>query len=206
MYLPHFLSLLSTWVMKTVCITGQHHLNIWTVDGFHVPCWTWPWRHWGRTHVCVLSCFNRVWLFATLWTAACQAPLSVGLFQQEHWSGFACPPGESSHLGTQLTSLMSPAATGRFFTTSTDREAYSCMDSAKPSRKNFLLSCATRVFPGNSVVKNLPAMQETWVRSLGWKDPLEEGRTTHSSILAWRIPWTVEPGGLQPMGSQKSQT
>ena len=41
------------------------------------------------------------------------------------------------------------------------------------------------------LVKNLPAMQETWVRSLGWKDPLEKGKATHSSILAWRIPWTV---------------
>ena len=41
------------------------------------------------------------------------------------------------------------------------------------------------------LVKNLPAMQETWVQSLGWKDPLEKGKATHSSILAWRIPWTV---------------
>ena len=47
------------------------------------------------------------------------------------------------------------------------------------------------------VVKNLPAVRETWVRSLGWEDPLEKGRTTHSSILAWRIPWTVESMGLQ---------
>ena len=46
------------------------------------------------------------------------------------------------------------------------------------------------------MVKNLPAMQETWVLSLGWEDPLEEGMATHSSILAWRIPWTEEPGGL----------
>ena len=45
-------------------------------------------------------------------------------------------------------------------------------------------------------VKNLPAMQDTWVPSLGWEDPLEEGMATHSSILAWRIPWTKEPGGL----------
>ena len=51
--------------------------------------------------------------------------------------------------------------------------------------------------------KNLPAVQETRVRSLGWEDPLEEGMATHSSILAWRIPWTEEPGGLQPMGSQR---
>ena len=51
--------------------------------------------------------------------------------------------------------------------------------------------------------KNLPAVRETWVRSLGWEDPLEEGMATHSSILAWRIPWTEEPGGLQSMGSQR---
>ena len=47
------------------------------------------------------------------------------------------------------------------------------------------------------MVKNLPAMCETWVQSLGWEDPLEEGMATHSTIPAWRIPWTEEPGGLQ---------
>ena len=52
-------------------------------------------------------------------------------------------------------------------------------------------------------VKNLPAMQEAQVLSLGWEDPLEKGRATHSSILAWRIPWTEEPGRLQPMESQR---
>ena len=51
-------------------------------------------------------------------------------------------------------------------------------------------------FPGSSVIKNPPAMQEMWVPSLGQEDPLEEGMTTHSSILAWRIPRTEEPGGL----------
>ena len=55
------------------------------------------------------------------------------------------------------------------------------------------------------MVKNPFAMQETWVGSLGCEDPLEEGMTTHSSILAWRIPWTEEPDGLQSMGLQ-SQT
>ena len=53
------------------------------------------------------------------------------------------------------------------------------------------------------MVKNLPALQETQVQSLGQEDPLEEEMATHSSILAWRIPWTEEPGGLQSMGSQK---
>ena len=60
--------------------------------------------------------------------------------------------------------------------------------------------------PGGSGVKNLPAVQESWereVHSLGWEDPLEEDMATHSSILAWRIPWTEEPGGLQSMGSQR---
>ena len=51
-------------------------------------------------------------------------------------------------------------------------------------------------------VKDLPAVQEMWVQSLGWEDPLEKGMVTHSSILAWRIPWTEEPGGLQSKGSQ----
>ena len=53
------------------------------------------------------------------------------------------------------------------------------------------------------MVKNPSAMQETWVRSLGWEDPLEEGMATHSSILAWRILWTEELGRLQSVGSQR---
>ena len=53
-------------------------------------------------------------------------------------------------------------------------------------------------------IKNLPAMQETRVQSLGWKDPLEKGMATHSSILAWKIPWAEELGRLQSMGSQRA--
>ncbi len=56
------------------------------------------------------------------------------------------------------------------------------------------------------MVKNLSALQETWVLSLDWENPLEKGMTTHSSILAWRIPWIEEPGWLQSMGVTKSQT
>ena len=52
-------------------------------------------------------------------------------------------------------------------------------------------------------VKNLPAVQETWVQRLGWEDPLEKEMETHSSILAWKISWTEEPGGLQSMGLQR---
>ena len=54
------------------------------------------------------------------------------------------------------------------------------------------------------MVKHLPAMQETWVQSLDGEDPLKEQMATHSSILAWRIPWTEEPGKLQSMGSQRA--
>ena len=53
------------------------------------------------------------------------------------------------------------------------------------------------------MVKHLPAMRETWVRSLGWEDLLEKEMATHSNILAWKIPWMVEPGRLQSMGSQR---
>ena len=63
-----------------------------------------------------------------------------------------------------------------------------------------------RGFPDGSVVKNPHAMQETWVQSLGWEDPLQKGMATHSSILTWDIPWTEEPGKLQSTGPQKSQT
>ena len=62
-------------------------------------------------------------------------------------------------------------------------------------------------FPGGSdVKKNPPAMRETWVQSLGWEDPLEKGTAPHSSILAWRIPWTEEPGGYSPWGHREQDT
>ena len=60
-----------------------------------------------------------------------------------------------------------------------------------------------RGFPDGSEVKASACNSETWVRSLGWEDPLEKEMATHSSILAWRIPWTEEPGGLQSTGSQR---
>ena len=61
-------------------------------------------------------------------------------------------------------------------------------------------------FPGGLAVNNLPAKQETWVQSLGQEDALEEGMAIHSSILAWEIPWTEEPGRLSPWGHRESDT
>ena len=74
------------------------------------------------------------------------------------------------------------------------------------SRKNSLTSLLgkKRASLVAQSVKNLPAMQDTWVRFLGREDPLEKEMATHSSILAWRIPWTEEPGRLQSVGSQES--
>ena len=71
---------------------------------------------------------------------------------------------------------------------------------------NYTLIGLKKGFPKGSLVKNPPAMQEMqkmWVQSLGWGDPLEENMATHSSILAWRIPWTEEPGGLPSIGPQR---
>ena len=77
------------------------------------------------------------------------------------------------------------------------------MDRFEPSSLTGLLEQA---FPGGSVVKNLPTMQEpqeTQVQLLGWEDPMKEGMATHFSILAWRVPWVEELGGLQSMGLQR---
>ena len=71
---------------------------------------------------------------------------------------------------------------------------------------NGIISFFFMGYPGDSAVKNLPAMQEpqeTWVQSLQWEDPLQEGMAAHSSIPAWRIPWTEKPSGLQSLGSQR---
>ena len=72
--------------------------------------------------------------------------------------------------------------------------------------KSYFVEFSKLIFSGvwtslvAQLVENLPAMQETWVRSLGWEDPLEKGKTTPSSILAWRIPWTVQSMGSQRVG------
>ena len=79
----------------------------------------------------------------------------------------------------------------------------SCSDTAIGSWTNYSVLYVSRASLVAQMVKNLPAMQETQVQSLGWEDPLEEGMATHSSILAWRFPGTEEPGGLQSMGSPR---
>ena len=80
------------------------------------------------------------------------------------------------------------------------------LDSSVLKSRDITLSTKVHIVKASLVdqmVKNLPAMRETWVQSLGWEDPLKKEMATHSNILAWRIPWTKEPGKLQPIGSQR---
>ena len=89
--------------------------------------------------------------------------------------------------------------------TGTEQTVLKCIIFLSPTltRVKLKLATVTSGFSGGSDVKNLPAMQETGVRFPSWEHPLEEGVATHSSILAWRIPWTEEPAGLQSMELQK---
>ena len=81
-------------------------------------CWGYGWSETLYILCTVLRCFSCVWLFATLWTVPCQAPLSMGFSRQEYWSGVPCPPpGDLPDLGVQAASLASPALADRFFTT-----------------------------------------------------------------------------------------
>ena len=127
------------------------------------------------------AALSHVWLFVTPRTVAHQASLPTGFSRQEHWSGLPFPPpGDLPDPGIKTSFLVSAALAGAFF---------------------------TPVPPGKALaaqmVRNLPAVQETWVWSLGQEDPLKEERAIHSSILAWRIPWTEEPGGLRFTGLQR---
>ena len=102
------------------------------------------------------------------------------------------PPGDLPDPGIEPASLALAALAGGFFTTSATWEA------------QLLFACCLQNGWASLVaqmVKNLPAMQETQVQSLGQEDPLEKEMATHSCILAWRIPWTEELGWLQSMGS-----
>ena len=141
---------------------------------------------------------SRVQLFATPWTVTCQAPLSMEFSRQEYWSELPFPtPGffwiQESNLHLlcllhwQVNSL--PLASWE--------AQYNGMYIIKISFKTRRASLVAHT------VKNLSAMQETLVWSLGREDPLEKGMTTHSSIPAWRIPWAEEPCRLQSMGSQR---
>ena len=97
-------------------------------------------------------------------------------------------PGDLPNPGVEL---VSPTLGGGLFTT-------------EPPRKPQILDTyLLMIYPVAQMVKRLRTTRETWVRSLGWEDLLEKETATHTGILAWKIPWTEEPGRLQSMGSQR---
>ena len=123
----------------------------------------------------------------TPWTVARQAPLSMGFPSQEYWSGLPFLfPGDFPNTEIEPTSPVSPALqVGGFFT---------IVPTGKPMSQ------------WSRICLLMQEMQEMQVWSAGQEDPLEKERATHFSILAWKIPWTEEPGRLQSMGSQKNWT
>ena len=112
-------------------------------------------------------------------------------------------PADPLDPGIEPTFLMSPALAGRFFTTNATWEAQNSHAELTNKNANYRIPFLERTSHVAQSVKHLPTMQETWVQFLGWEVPLEKEMATHSSILAWRIPWTETPRGLQSMGSQK---
>ena len=113
------------------------------------------------------------------WTVAYQAPLSIEFFRQEYWSGLPFPsPGDIPNPGSESSSPVSPAL---------KVDSLPTEPLGKPTR--YLESLVAQM------VKSLPATLETWVQSLSREDRLEKEMATHSSIIAWKIPWTQEPGG-----------
>ena len=110
----------------------------------------------------------------------------MGFSKQEYWNGLPLP--SAGDLPNSVIEPESPAL------------QVDSLPSEPPGKLHENYERAPQVA---QAVKNLSAMQETQVQSLGWEDPLEKGTATHSSILAWRIPWTEEPGGLQSMGWQR---
>ena len=144
-----------------------------------------------------MKSLSRVRLFANLWTACSPPGSSIHGILQAKNTGVCCHfllQGSSRPRDQTQVSRIA----GRCFNLWATREAY---------RMNLIRICkgitwlsprynTTKASLVAQMVKNLPSMQETWVWSLGWEDPLEEGMATHSIILAWRTPWTEEPGRL----------
>ena len=165
-------------------------------------------------HACVLSRFSRAWHFETLWTVARQVPLSMGFSRQGYWSGLPCPPPEiqiHSSWGSCIAGGCFPAeppgkpqetCLGIHFTNVCCLRSLTNIEPDAVHGLNFHMFSGRGIFISTGLHSVKESMQETRVRSLGWEDPLEWEMATHSSILAWKIPWTEESGRLQSMGSQ----
>ena len=149
-----------------------------------------------------MKSLSRVRFFVTPWTVAYQAPLSMGFSRKEYWSGL---PYVNPMLMLWKGSISLPEFAAYFILVMhVCVHHYGALGVLFASTLTYLRS--TGLFKGASlvaqVVKSLPVMIEIQVQFLGQENPLEKGMATHSSILAWRIPWTEEPAGLLSMESQ----
>ena len=161
-----------------------------------------------------MKSLSRVRLLATPWTSAYQAPLSVGFSRQEYWSGVPLPsPKEHDRdafkvwfflfffSNYQVFQLGFPGSSVGKESTCNAGNPGSIPGSGRSTGDGIgypLQYCWASLVA--QLVKNPPAVWETWVWSLVWEDPLEKGKVTHSNILAWRIPWTIYSMGLQRIG------
>ena len=155
----------------------------------------------------LLSRFSRVRLPVTPWTAAYKAPPSMGFSRQEYWSGLPLPSPCMEYIYTERLFVVDMKLKFDWVSFIFICQIWQFnLGSSVNLSKSLLLFESQFPSIGASLVvqmvKNLPAMWETWVQSLGREDPLENGMATHTSILAWRIPWIEEPGKLQSMGSK----
>ena len=155
---------------------------------------------------------SRVRLFATPWTVARQAPLSMGFFQalRLEWVAISFSMGSSQSRDRTRVSCIAgrrfifwatredPALPSRFFTTSAICKAHAIL--LVLSKYIYLWIRVSWVVLVINDQLPMQEMQETQIQSLGWEDPLKGEMATHSSILAWKIPWTEEPSRLQSMG------
>ena len=152
---------------------------------------------------------SHVQLRAIPWTVAYQAPLSMGFSRQENWSGVPrLSPHKMSRIGKSIeTEMATHSSTLAWKIPQMEEPDRLQSMGSQRIRQDWATSLTLIETEGASLVsqtvKNLPAMQETQVQSLGQEDPPEKEMANHSSILAWRIPRTEKPGGLQSMGSQR---
>ena len=165
-----------------------------------------------RSRTLLLSHFSRVWLFETLWTVACQAPLYMGILQAEYWSGLPCPPpGDFPNLEMEPTSLMSPELAGVYFTTSATWEAL-IQDTAVAAAAKSLQSCPTLCDardgspPGCPIPGILQARTLEWVSisfSSAWNWKVKVKSFSHVWLCA--TPWTVAHQAPPSMGFSRQE-
>ena len=153
--------------------------------------------------MCMLSCFNRVQLFAAPWTVACQALLSMGFSRQEYWSGMPCPPpGFLPDPGIEPTSFTSPSLAGGFFITSTTWEALSwghflsISDACKTWRSRLATSHPIQVFPGRH--------EEAFQRSKSPWVPFHHMAPASKARPLWGDPVRFRYGDIKPLGASEN--